>query len=142
MLVNRCEDEIYQSIGKRIRLLVVPEIELSPEQDAPALLRVICSALKQDTADCFVKSRLAKYQHLRMLACYFIRQYFPSVGYKSIGELVGSIDHTTVIYYCKRVPELTDVRHVDFMPKYDVVLDAVTQWIAAGEDKKEVSDGE
>lgn len=135
MIVMRAEEDIKLMTGKKMRLLIVPSLEMNPALDVVTLTRVVASALDMLPSDCHNRLKTAPYVHLRVLTAHFIRQYFPNVPLKKVGEMVGGYDHTTVIHYTKVMfPELFDKRDPDFMPKYDAAIQAVTQWDANNEE--------
>lgn len=126
----RAEEEILQQTGKRMRIMILPPVTFDKSLDIFSLQRVICSALDMLPADCFNRLREGKYVHLRALNAYFLKQYFPDATLKGIGKMIGNVDHTTVIHYCNMVTDLIDRTDAAFMPKYEAVLQAVTQWAA------------
>lgn len=130
VIVNEAEQQIEQLTGIRLRLLVMPRIAFAGSPDMVAIVRVISAALDMLPSDCTVRLKEPKYVHLRVLITHFVLQYYPDTSLKGVGDIMGGYDHTTIINHKRMFKELTEGEDHEFMGKYEVALQAVTQWMA------------
>lgn len=136
MLVLRTEQDILNMTGRRVRLIIAPEIVASEELNAIGLMHVICSATGYLPSEVLVKTRASEIVLVRQLICYFVKQYFPDLSLEKIADLIGGYDHTTVIHNidtCKERIDQEDDKN-KFMEQYDAALQAVTQYMAHTEE--------
>lgn len=121
------EAAILDQTGIKMRLLIMngaPKRKGTPED----LLTVIAASMEMMYQDYCHPSKRFEYSRLRSLGVHFLRVYFPKMSLKMIGEYMGGMDHSSIIYYLKKVQKLIDEGEQYFMQDYDNALTVITQW--------------
>jgi len=129
IIISRAEHEIFSTTGLRMKLLAIGDDEnIQADQYAEEMLSVIANALGYLYADMKKKSRHKEYLHMRYLGAFFLKQYYPFMTLEEIGYLIGLGDHTSVLHALTQAKNLIDTSNEMFTPKYQKVLEAITQW--------------
>lgn len=130
IVTTRAEQEILQMTGTRYRLMVLPVLDAEEGIYPEGMLNVVANALGMTMSDYFNPSREREYAELRMIGCKMLSTYFPSLSQKKITQLLGSKDHTMVIYYLRTAEERIASNDERFNIKHLQAIKAVTQWMA------------
>ncbi len=85
----------------------------SPEE----IILVVCASLNQAVEEIRSHKRDRKYSTPRHLAMYFIKEQYPRMPLKEIGELFEDRDHSTVSYAIKTVRGLME-RNKEYKRKF------------------------
>lgn len=134
MIVDLAEKAIFLETGERKRLLVMEDISkeefsAAANNEPHKMVDVIAASVGLTASELRTPNRRRELVMARQVTTVFLRMYYPSLSYKTIGELLGGQDHTTVINSLKVSEQLKSTGNSGFMFIYSKALDAVTQWV-------------
>ncbi len=126
-IMAECEEKIFLETGLKIRLNMSKATlqVLRPDE----LLVVVAHSLGMKVEDYSKHSKKNNVVTLRFLASLFIKKYWPKFPTKEIGLMFGGQDHTTVLNALKMGANLLENGDQQFTSKYNIVQDAVNNWI-------------
>jgi len=125
-IIKAAEMAIAELTNKEVVLIVKPMD--SPAGKPEEMMRVIALALEL-TMDDYFEGRQRKYVDLRCLAALFINRYYAHLPLKKTSQLMGGLDHTSIINYMTRAKHYLGSNEDVFCDKYEKVKTAIAQWI-------------
>lgn len=130
LIILTAEHSILAQTGRRVKLIVSEEITEGWEGEPMEALTIIANSIGMVYSDYSKPTKENRYVMLRVLGAYFIRTYYPNISLANIGKLLGYKDHTTVIHSLNSATRWLNNMDKDFMPLYNISLNAITQWLA------------
>jgi chromosomal replication initiation ATPase DnaA len=128
-IIRIAEKQIKTKTGMAVTLVLCPSenTRKAPEQ----MLGIIANALETNVQYFQQKGRKREIVELRFLSALLLRRYYPNITLKQIAVLFGGQDHTSVMNGLTRANELLDIKDPLFTSRYDIAIDAVTNWLKA-----------
>jgi|GEM_PF-4204782 len=126
-IIKRAEAEIKLKTGYDVELSIMTGIF---KCDTPELLlTVICSALGIPMDLLRQKGRTQEHVSTRTVAAFFLKKYFPQLGSKKVGQLLGGYDHSSVLYMLAKAKDFYDLKDELFMRKHYLVECKMQEYI-------------
>lgn len=98
-------------------------------QHCMEMMHVICDALNMPY-DSFVNERKDRVLvDLRFITALLIKEIFPCIALKKIGEFFGGQDHTSVINAIQQAKTFLENKEYTFVIKYHTALASVHRWL-------------
>jgi len=93
----------------------------APTQDS--IIKAVCSNFKITPKDMVVKTRKREVVEARQVACVLIRKH-SRLSYAKIGNLLGGLDHATMLYAMKKVDNLLETDK-DFIKLFNKIKNEI-----------------
>lgn len=90
----------------KIRRKIIPTLTL--EQQMDAIISTVCNYLGLDPKTIVRANRRQELVFARQLSVYFIKQTYPHISLKTIGNYLGGRDHTTALHSIKTLRNLME----------------------------------
>ncbi|MBA3829723.1 MAG: hypothetical protein H0X33_12355 [Taibaiella sp.] len=128
-LARDLEKRLHNVFGMtKVRVMVVG---LLCETDAShkKMADMICAHMGMEPEAYTLKTRSRRIVELRWIITRLIRQHYPTITLKNLGDMMGGMDHTTMTNNSQRAQDLLDANDKTFCEKYIKAVAAVEQWL-------------
>lgn len=126
-ILRAAEVSISLQTGLDVKLVAMESLYEMPA-GIEVMLGIIAEALGM-TMDDYYEGRKRQYVDLKCVAAMFIKKHYPEVSLEKIGELLGGLDHSSVLYSIRRGNDYLLTTESRFGTKYKLALNAVEKWI-------------
>lgn len=132
--IHAAEIRIMRETGMHLTLQVAQK-KRAEKDDMYVLMGVVAEALGMNIDDYF-EGRKKELVDLRCLATIFLQRYYPETPLMTFAKAYGLNDHSTIINYNTRAARLLETNDEDFSQKYDLVVEAIDNWLNKNDEHK------